>query len=105
MGFSTRGLGNPEEDDNGETYVGEFQLLCLDCVLDPSIGKFADAKQESKAVNGILESIEYLVDYNQLVVESRVVDQFKKDLKVLPNDSAEKFMKMKGAVDRFLRGI
>ena len=56
-------------------------------------------------MNGILESIEYLVDSNQLVVESRVVDQFKKDLKVLPNDSAEKFMKMKGAVDRFIRGI
>ena len=24
MGFSTRGLGNPEEDDNGETYVGDY---------------------------------------------------------------------------------
>lgn len=22
MGFSTRGLGNPEEDENGNTYVG-----------------------------------------------------------------------------------
>ena len=77
----------------------------MDLVTDPSIGRFCDAKQESKAVNGILESIEYLVDSNQLVVESRVVDQLKKDLKVLPNDSAEKFMKMKGAVDRFLRGI
>ena len=105
MGFSTRGLGNPEEDENGETYVGDFQLLCLDCVLDPSIGMFTDAKQESKAVRGILESVEYLVDSNQLVVESRVVDQFKNALKTLPNDSAEKFMKMKGAVDKFLRGI
>lgn len=56
-------------------------------------------------MNGILESIEYLVDSNRLVVESRVAEQFKKDLKVLPNDSAERFMKMKGAVDRFLRGI
>jgi hypothetical protein len=56
-------------------------------------------------VNGILESIEYLVDSNRLIVESRAVDQLKKDLKVLPNDQAEKFMKMKGAVDRFLRSI
>lgn len=77
----------------------------MDCVLDPSIGMFTDAKQESKAVHGILESVEYLVDSNRLVVESRVVDQLKKDLKVLPNDSAERYMKMKGAVDRFLRGI
>jgi hypothetical protein len=77
----------------------------VDCVLDPSIGRFCDAKQESKAVNGILESIEYLVDSNRLIVESRVIDQFKKDLKKLPNDSAERFMKMKGAVDRFLRSI
>jgi len=77
----------------------------VDLVTDPSIGRFCDAKQESKTVNGILESIEYLVDSNRLVVESRVVDRFKKDLKTLPNDSAERFMKMKGAVDRFLRSI
>lgn len=105
MGFSTRGLGNPEEDDEGHTYVGDYQLITIDCVLDPSIGKFCDAKQESKAVNGILESIEYLVDSNKLIVESRTVDRFKNDLKKLPNDSAERFMKLKGAVDRFLRGI
>ena len=74
-------------------------------MTDPSIGRFCDAKQESKAVNGILESIEYLVDSNRLVVESRVVDKFKKSLKKLPNDSAERFMKLKGAVDSFLRGI
>ena len=24
MGFSTRGLGNPEEDENGETYVSDY---------------------------------------------------------------------------------
>ena len=105
MGFSTRGLGNPEEDEDGNTYVGAYQLITIDLVCDPSIGRFCDAKQESKAVNGILESIEYLVDSNRLIVESRTVDQFKKDLKVLPNDQAEKFMKMKGAVDRFLRSI
>lgn len=105
MGFSTRGLGNPEEDEDGNTYVGDYQLITIDLVCDPSIGRFCDAKQESKAVNGILESIEYLVDSNRIIVESRAVDQFKKDLKVLPNDQAEKFMKMKGAVDRFLRSI
>jgi hypothetical protein len=105
MGFSTRGLGNPEEDDEGHTYVGDYQLVTIDCVLDPSIGQFCDAKNETKQVRGILESVEFLVDSNRLVVESRVIDRFKKDLKVLPNDQAEKFMKMKGAVDRFLRSI
>ena len=105
MGFSTRGLGNPEEDDEGNTYVGDYQLITIDLVCDPSIGRFCDAKQESKAVNGILESIEYLVDSNRLIVESRTVDQFKNALKTLPNDQAEKFMRMKGAVDRFLRSI
>lgn len=73
--------------------------------MDPSIGRFCDAKQESKAVHGILESVEYLVDSNRIIVESRVVDQLKKDLKVLPNDQAERFMKMKCAVDRFLKSI
>ena len=74
MGFSTRGLGNPEEDENGETYVGDFQLITIDLVTDPSIGRFCDAKQESKTVHGILESVEYLVDSNQMIVESRIVD-------------------------------
>lgn len=44
MGFSTRGLGNPEEDENGDTYVGDYQLITIDLVTDPSIGKFCDAK-------------------------------------------------------------
>ena len=105
MGFSTRGLGNPEEDENGDTYVSDFSLICIDCVLDPSIGKFCDAKQESRAVHGILESIEYLVDSNNLVVESRVVDNFKKSLKNLPNDSIERYLKLKNTVDSFLKGI
>lgn len=105
MGFSTRGLGNPEEDEDGNTYVGDYQLITIDLVFDPSIGRSCDASKESKAVNGILESIEYLVDSNNLVVESRVVENFKKSLKKLPNDAAERYIKLKGAVDSFLRGI
>ena len=105
MGFSTRGLGNPEEDENGNTYVGDYQLITIDAVLDPSIGKMADVQQETKRVNGILESIEYLVDSNNLVVESRVVDNYKKNLKNLPSDSLEKYLKLKNTVDSFLKGI
>ena len=105
MGFSTRGLGNPIEDEDGNTYVGDYQLITIDLVTDPSIGRFCDAKQESKTVNGILESIEYLVDSNQLVVESRVVDNFKKNLKNLPSDSVEKYLKLKNTIDSFLKGI
>ena len=105
MGFSTRGLGNPEEDENGETYVSEFQLICLDCVLDPSIGKFADAKSTAQT-NGILECMEYLVDSNKLVVESRVVDKFKDSLKHMPKgDSTERYAHCKKAIDDFLKGI
>ena len=74
-------------------------------VFEPSIGRTCDAKKESKAVNGILESVEYLVDSNRLVVESRKIDEFKKSLKTLPNDSTERYFKLKGAVDRFLRSI
>lgn len=105
MGFSTRGLGNPEEDEHGNTYVGDFQLITIDLVCDPSIGRFCDAKNESKTVNGILESVEYLVDSNQLVVESRVIDDLRKATRTLPRDSGERFLKLKGAVDRFLREI
>lgn len=105
MGFSTRGLGNPIEDEDGNTYVGDYQLITIDLVTDPSIGRFCDAKQDSKAVHGILECMEYLVDSNRLVVESRKIDAFKKSLRTLPNDSAERYLKLKGAVDSFLRSI
>lgn len=105
MGFSTRGLGNPIEDEDGNTYVGDYQLITIDLVTDPSIGRFCDAKQESKTVNGILESIEYLVDSNQLVVESRVIDNFKKALKTMPTDSVERYAHCKNAIDKFLKGI
>ena len=52
-----------------------------------------------------MESVEYLVDSNRLVVESRKIDEFKKSLKTLPNDSTERYFKLKGAVDKFLRSI
>ena len=61
-------------------------MITCDLVFDPSIGRTCDAKQESKAVHGILESVEYLVDSNRIIVESRIVDRFKNDLKTLPND-------------------
>lgn len=72
--------------------------------MDPSIGKFADAKSSSQT-NGILESIEYLVDSNNLVVESRVIDKFKNSLKSMPKNPTERFIHCKKAIDDFIKGI
>ena len=50
--------------------------------------------------------MEYLVDSNKLVVESRVVDKFKDSLKHMPKgDSTERYAHCKKAIDDFLKGI
>lgn len=45
------------------------------------------------------------MDSNNLVVESRVIDNFKNNLKNLPTDSTERYLKLKNTVDSFLKGI
>ena len=56
VGWSSRGVGDVNE--SGE--VSDFHLCTVDCVLDPSIGRFAKSNA-NRFVNGVLESKEFVL--------------------------------------------
>lgn len=103
VGHSTRGVGNVNEK-TGE--VDEYQLITIDAVIQPSIGifnksndvrfkngilesankglkKLIEYKQNTKFVNGILESKEFMIDVHGDIVEAPY-HKFEKKLAKLP---------------------
>lgn len=56
VGWSSRGVGEVNESGN----VSDFHLCTIDCVLDPSIGRFANSSG-NRFVDGILESKEFVL--------------------------------------------
>ena len=100
VGWSTRGLGEP--NDGG--YVDDFQLVTIDCVLDPSIGYLADSTKESGFVAGVLESRNYIVDKFGEIVECQT-NRLNKAIANLPKDTKEKNAKLMRAVQEYLRTI
>ena len=103
IGHSTRGVGNVNED-TGE--VEEYQMICVDAVTSPSIGifnksndvrfkngilesankglkKLIEYKQNTKFVNGILESKDFMIDVHGEIVEAPY-HKFEKKLAKLP---------------------
>lgn len=63
VGFSSRGVG--EVIDN---VVHDYQLVTVDCVLQPSIGKYSESNA-GRFVNGILESKEFVMNHHGYIVE------------------------------------
>ena len=80
FGHSTRGVGNVNED-TGE--VDEYQLICIDTVLAPSIGIF-NKSNGNRFVNGILESKDFMIDVHGDIVEAPY-HKFEKKLAKLPS--------------------
>jgi hypothetical protein len=68
LGVSSRGVGSLK----GETVGGDYNLICVDIVGDPSA--------LNAYVDGILESKEFIIDDN--VIVERAVENLKKDLDV-----------------------
>jgi hypothetical protein len=66
LGVSSRGVGSLK----GETVGGDYNLICVDIVGDPSA--------LNAYVDGILESKEFIIDDN--VIVERAVENLKKDL-------------------------
>ena len=100
VGWSTRGLGEP--NDGG--YVDDFQLVTIDCVLDPSIGYMADSTKESAFVNGVCESRNYIVDQFGEVVECQT-NKLNKALAKLPKGTDAKNAHLMKAVQEYLKSI
>ena len=100
VGWSTRGLGNPNEGG----YVDDFQLVTIDCVLDPSIGYMANSKEENNFVNGVLESRKYILDKFGNVVECQT-ERLNKRIANLPKGTDAKNEHLMSAVREYLRTI
>ncbi len=66
LGVSSRGVGSLK----GETVGGDYNLICVDIVGDPSA--------LNAYVDGILESKEFIIDNNTIV--ERAVENLKRDL-------------------------
>lgn len=127
FGHSTRGVGNVNEKTNE---VDEYQMICIDSVISPSIGIFnqgndarinSDGLLESTAaaykqtmnyknqcgfVNGILESKDFMLNVHGKIVEK----QYKKlneRLNKMPNTyiSSKKAAYLGNAVKEFLDSL
>jgi hypothetical protein len=73
VGFSSRGVG--EVIDN---VVHDYQLVTVDCVLQPSIGKYSESNA-GRFVNGILESKEFVLNHHGFLVE-KAYNKVEKDI-------------------------
>lgn len=78
IGHSTRGVGNVNEDN----VVDEYQLVCIDTVLSPSIGIF-NGSNANRFVNGILESKNFIINTHGEILEARY-NTFDKKLAKMP---------------------
>jgi len=79
VGFSTRALGELNED---ETEVTDLKLMTIDCVTNPSIGIMCDSNG-NRFVNGILESKQFVCDFHPL--KERKYERFEKKISRMPN--------------------
>lgn len=101
VGWSSRGVG--EIDDDGA--VTDYHLVTVDCVLDPSIGKFASSNG-NRFVDGVLESKEFVLKSHPNA--QPIFEAIEKDLSNLSIDRKAKHEKIASALSRFfdsLKGV
>lgn len=99
LGHSTRGVG--EVTDEG--IVTDYQLICIDTVLSPSIGIFNDSNG-NRFINGILESKNFIINTHGEILEE-TYDNFEKKLAKLPVKKADRQEKLVKAVDEFFKAL
>lgn len=99
LGHSTRGVGEIDEDNN----VSEYQLICIDTVLTPSIGVFNDSNG-NRFVNGILESKDFMINTHGEICE-RAYHKIEKRLSSLPVKRSARDIQVANAVHDFFNSI
>lgn len=99
LGHSTRGVGEVNEDG----LVSDYQLICIDTVLSPSIGIFNDSNG-NRFVNGILESKNFIINTHGEILEE-TYDNFEKNLSKLPRNRQDKNEKLTQAVAEFFKAL
>ena len=100
LGHSTRGVGEVDES-TGE--VSQFQLICIDTVMNPSIGVYNDSNG-NRFVNGILESKDFIINEHGEIYEMKY-DRLAKDLSNLSVDRKARDEKVFKALANFLKSF
>lgn len=101
VGWSSRGVG--EVNDSGE--VTDFHLCTVDCVLDPSIGRFANTTA-NRFIDGVLESKEFVLKSHSKA--QPIFEAIEKDLSHLPSKQSDRQERLLEAFNKFftnLRGV
>jgi hypothetical protein len=99
IGHSSRGVGDVNESTG---VVNNYHLICIDTVLNPSIGIFNNSNA-TRFVNGILESKNFIVNTHGEVLEE-TFNNFEKSISKMPNThiTTEKVNFLGDAVMKFL---
>lgn len=102
IGHSSRGAGNVNESTG---VVTDFQLICIDTVLNPSIGIF-NKSNANRFVNGILESKNFIVNTHGELIEE-TFNNFENDISKMPNTNitSKKVEYLGDAVMKFLNAF
>jgi len=102
IGHSSRGVGNVNESTG---IVEDYQLICIDTVLNPSIGIFNQSNAD-RFVNGILESKSFIVNTHGEILEE-TFENFEKNISKMPNTfiTSKKVEYLGDAVMKFLNAF
>lgn len=95
VGLSSRGVGQMENNNSKRGPIKKYKLITVDCVSDPSIGRFAD---------GILESKDFLLDTHGVILE-RSFAQLEENLEVLPKKSDDRAKVITDVFKTFLSSL
>lgn len=83
LGISSRALGSLVPQADGTNLVENFHLICLDLVMEPSVG--------SAMLESVMESKQYIIDEGGRIVEL-AVDQLSKSVKKIPTAGRKEYL-------------
>ena len=95
VGWSSRGVGEINESGN----VSDYHLVTVDCVLDPSIGRFANSNG-NRFIDGVLESKEFVLKSHPNA--QPIFEAIEKSISTLSIDRESRNKKIADAITTFL---
>lgn len=94
LGISSRALGSLVPQADGTNLVENFHLICLDLVMEPSVG--------SAMLESVMESKQYIIDEGGRIVEL-AMDKLSKSVKKIPTTNRTEYLE--AAFKRFFDSL
>lgn len=83
LGISSRALGSVVPQTDGTNLVENFHLICLDLVMEPSVG--------SAMLESVMEAKQYIIDEGGRIVEL-AYDQLSKTVQKIPTKNRDEYL-------------